>query len=177
MYNAGKIILGIIVFAILFSSPLWINVFSEDPTDVPDLQYPADEEECIRDTEYMRNYHMDILNDWRDRVVRDDIRYTEINGVKYEMSLSKTCMSCHAEKTEFCDKCHDYLGVDPYCWDCHVAPEEHSIKVEQFEEKIYDQRKEHHETDIEKEEDETEEKAKGGETQEADVPEGKEEQS
>ena len=47
------------------------------------------------------------------------------------MSLSGTahtkdggsCMSCHANKDKFCDRCHDYLAVKPYCWDCHVEPQ------------------------------------------------------
>ena len=41
---------------------------------------------------------------------------------RYYKSLSGTCMSCHDDKAGFCDKCHDYLGVQPYCWDCHVEP-------------------------------------------------------
>jgi hypothetical protein len=33
-------------------------------------------------------------------------------------------MDCHSDKTKFCDQCHNYLSVNPYCWDCHIAPEE-----------------------------------------------------
>ena len=33
-----------------------------------------------------------------------------------------SCMSCHSNKDEFCDRCHDYLAVKPYCWECHVEP-------------------------------------------------------
>jgi hypothetical protein len=33
-------------------------------------------------------------------------------------------MECHSNKTKFCDQCHNYMGVAPYCWDCHIAPKE-----------------------------------------------------
>jgi hypothetical protein len=33
-----------------------------------------------------------------------------------------TCLGCHKNKSEFCDRCHSYSGVDPYCMDCHVLP-------------------------------------------------------
>ncbi|MBW2266037.1 MAG: hypothetical protein JRF28_07735 [Deltaproteobacteria bacterium] len=47
------------------------------------------------------------------------------------MSLQNTCMSdnCHAKKTEFCDQCHDYTAVEPYCWDCHIVPKEPKEKM------------------------------------------------
>ena len=48
------------------------------------------------------------------------------DGKTVTMSLSGTCMSCHPNKKEFCDACHDYLAVSPYCWDCHVEPKEKS---------------------------------------------------
>ena len=28
--------------------------------------------------------------------------------------------ACHANKAEFCDRCHNYAAVKPYCWDCHI---------------------------------------------------------
>jgi hypothetical protein len=40
------------------------------------------------------------------------------------MSLQNTCMQCHPNKAEFCDRCHNYASVKPYCWDCHVEPKE-----------------------------------------------------
>jgi hypothetical protein len=73
----------------------------------------------------MKANHMDLLNEWRDLVVRDGKRiYDSFDGKEYIMSLSNTCMDCHSNKSEFCDSCHDYSGVIPYCWDCHVEPEE-----------------------------------------------------
>ncbi|MGD8893899.1 MAG: menaquinol oxidoreductase, partial [Desulfobacterales bacterium] len=35
-----------------------------------------------------------------------------------------TCLDCHEEKAEFCDKCHNYASVSPYCWECHIDPKE-----------------------------------------------------
>ena len=78
---------------------------------------------CVEDADYMRAYHMDLLNEWRDLVVRDGERvYVSTTGEKYEMSLSNTCMKCHVSKVNFCDSCHNYVSVTPYCWDCHVEP-------------------------------------------------------
>jgi hypothetical protein len=66
---------------------------------------------------------MDLLMTWRDDVVRRNVRtWTAPNGKAYTASLSGTCLRCHANKAEFCDRCHTYAGVTPYCWDCHVDP-------------------------------------------------------
>ena len=69
---------------------------------------------------------MDILvDDWREAVVREGIRsYVGSDGREYEISLTETCLGCHSNKSEFCDKCHNYVGVRPDCWDCHNVPEE-----------------------------------------------------
>lgn len=125
MYDAGKIIIGLAVFIALASYPLWYDAARGDiPTSV-DPKIITAEKECVAPTEYMKANHMDLLNQWRDNVVRKNIRvYTAESGRKFEMSLSHTCMDCHSNKSEFCDVCHNYAGVDPYCWDCHVEPEE-----------------------------------------------------
>jgi len=122
MYDAGKIIPGLIIFLGLVSFPVWYNTSSGKTDHVPELATPKGEK-CVDSVEHMRASHMDILNEWRDRVVRKGERYTEINGELEEMSLSETCMKCHNDKAGFCDQCHNYLGVNPYCWDCHLEPE------------------------------------------------------
>ena len=64
---------------------------------------------------------MQLLMDWRDDVVRSNRRIvTTDDGRSFYKSLSGTCMSCHQDKAGFCDKCHDYVGVTPTCWDCHI---------------------------------------------------------
>jgi hypothetical protein len=121
MYDAGKIIIGLIVFLVLITFPIWYNMASGEALDAPELEKAAKGEQCIRDTDYMTTNHMDLLNEWRDQVVRDGERYeTGPDGVTYERSLSKTCLDCHVNKDKFCDRCHNYAAVDPYCWDCHI---------------------------------------------------------
>jgi hypothetical protein len=73
--------------------------------------------------EYMRTSHMDLLIDWRDRVVRENVRtWSAPDGRTHPIGLTGTCLRCHASKAEFCDRCHTYAGVAPSCWDCHVDP-------------------------------------------------------
>lgn len=129
MYDVWKITIGLIIFIVLFTSPIWLNLFSASSKIKPELVYPKDSKQCIEDKDYMNHYHMDILNEWRDKVVRNNQRYLVKNGIpityngeRLEMSLSLACMKCHGNKQQFCDQCHNYLGVKPYCWDCHVEP-------------------------------------------------------
>jgi hypothetical protein len=125
MYDASKIVAGLVVFVVLATSPLWYNALSAAPPDKPELQMPTNgANECVEATDYMRANHMDLLDVWRDTVVREDVRtYTSEAGKEYTMSLSDTCLDCHAKKEQFCDACHTYSAVTPYCWDCHVIPE------------------------------------------------------
>ena len=123
MKDRGIIVFGVIVFLGLFTFPFWYGLGQAVP--VPKVQLPKDQKACVAPTEFMKTSHMQMLNEWRDYVVRDGLRvFVAADGKKYNMSLSNQCMKCHAEKTKFCDQCHNYLGVAPYCWDCHVAPKE-----------------------------------------------------
>jgi hypothetical protein len=127
MHDVGKIAGGLIVFLVLATSPLWYNALSASTPDVPQVDPPPNgSQECVESKEFMRSNHMDLLNDWRDAVVRDGVRDYEstLSDRTFDMSLSRTCMDCHSNKAEFCDRCHDYMAVDPYCWDCHVEPKE-----------------------------------------------------
>jgi len=126
MYDAGKIIVGLVIFLVLVTSPLWYNLVSGSPVTAPELQYPTDSTQCVEAKDYMRASHMDLLNDWRDAVVREGRRdhVSALTGKSYDMSLSRTCMDCHNNKAQFCDACHTYMAVTPYCWDCHVEPKE-----------------------------------------------------
>ncbi len=127
MYDASKIVAGLAVFAVLATSPLWYNRISAASAEKPVLKPPPNSStQCVEATDYMRSSHMDLLNQWRDAVVRENRRtYTsQLNGREYEMSLQKTCFDCHSNKSTFCDSCHTYTAVQPYCWDCHVVPEE-----------------------------------------------------
>ena len=123
MYNGGKIVIGLVVFLVMITFPIWYNVAQGKAGYVPELEKASGGDNCVRDSAWMTAGHMDLLNDWRDAVVRDGGRYEEgPDGQVYERSLSNTCLSCHENKDKFCDQCHTYMGVDPYCWDCHVIP-------------------------------------------------------
>ncbi len=125
MYNSGKVIVGLIIFLILITFPVWYNIATGKAGYVPELEKASKGDDCVRDAEWMTSHHMDLLNEWRDEVVRDGDRFTTTaEGVRYEKSLSSTCLDCHENKDRFCDRCHDYMGVEPYCWSCHVVPKE-----------------------------------------------------
>lgn len=125
MYNGGKVLIGLLVFLVLISSPLWYNMAMDSSDYQVELEKAARGEDCVRDADWMSANHMDLLNEWRDQVVRDDERFeTGPDGVQYERSLTLTCLSCHENKDKFCDRCHDYVGVEPYCWECHIVPKE-----------------------------------------------------
>lgn len=147
MYDAGKVIAGLVIFVVLLTSPIWYNLAKGegavkvnpvvDESAIQDdrermesvmkqLGMPYEwKRECVADSAYMRASHMDLLNEWRDLVVRSGERvHTAPSGRKFEMSLSNECMFCHRNKSKFCDECHNPLGVNPYCWDCHIEPKE-----------------------------------------------------
>ena len=129
MYDSGKIITGIVVFVILVTFPIWYNLGRATPPPDPKIDTPViqalAEKKCIEPKSQMKYTHMKILDEWRHTVVRTQERiYTAADGKQYDMSLQNTCMKCHSNKTQFCDQCHNYLQVKPYCWDCHIAPKE-----------------------------------------------------
>ncbi|MBI5195140.1 MAG: sulfate reduction electron transfer complex DsrMKJOP subunit DsrJ [Nitrospirae bacterium] len=129
MYNSGKIITGLIIFVGLVATPFFYNsgktsVKPEPGIDTPAIRQLA-EKQCVEPREFMKANHMQLLNDWRDSAVRDGSRiYVNSQGKQFTISLQNTCMHCHSNKAEFCDKCHTYANVKPYCWNCHIAPKE-----------------------------------------------------
>lgn len=125
MNDKPKIILGLIVLVIAVTFPFWNGLIAKG--EPPAVELPKDEKQCVRDREWMIANHMNLLDTWRDDVVRQgDRSKITIAGKTYEKSLTRTCMSaaCHANRATFCDKCHTYADVTPYCWDCHVTPDQ-----------------------------------------------------
>ena len=122
MNDKGKIIAGVIVFFALVTFPFWFNMGKAAPKPKPVLTPKALEAKaCVRDKTWINANHMQLLNEWRDAVVRNGERmYVNLEGKSFDMSLSNTCLDCHSNKVEFCDRCHDYAAVSPYCWDCHI---------------------------------------------------------
>ncbi len=157
MYDGWKIVLGLIIGLGLFLSPLVYNLGGETKAPEPELTAKAKKEGvCVAPKPYMTAWHMQLLDTWRQEVVRDGDRFYNSNpdlwwnysldntmverwrrlttasdtskvgqpGKIYYKSLQLTCMECHANKAKFCDECHNYMGVTPYCWDCHIEPKE-----------------------------------------------------
>lgn len=124
MYDTGKVLAGLLVFAVFMTSPFWLNA---GKTGAPQkLEMPAVEKgkECVEPKEFMRANHMQMLDDWRHEVVRLTERsYKNSKGKEFGKSLTNTCLDCHAKKKDFCDRCHTYAGVNPFCMECHAAPE------------------------------------------------------
>ena len=174
MYDSGKIITGLVIAVILLTFPIWWNFgAAAPPAPDPKLSEAAKKAGfCIVPKDDMIRQHMQILDDWRNAVVRDGIRWVVVkpdqpdlrpemvvieelrtrmdnsiagiqsvdlrgyftsnrerllstgDGALIEMSLQNSCMTCHTSKKEFCDQCHNYTEVSPFCWDCHVEPKE-----------------------------------------------------
>lgn len=124
MYDKKLIIPIIVIFTVLMTFPIWFN--RGNAGDAPQPKIKKGLKECVRDTQFMRTSHMQLLNDWRDNVVREKgARFGKTKqGTSFERSLQKGCMKCHDNKKKFCDTCHEYTAVKPYCWDCHIEPKE-----------------------------------------------------
>ena len=124
MYDASKVIPGLIIFFGLITLPILFTAASGKIAYTPELQIVTEEEQCVESVEYMRANHMDLLVEWRETVVREGIRtWVASDGKEYNMSLTGTCLDCHSNKEYFCDQCHNYAGIQPSCWNCHVVPE------------------------------------------------------
>ncbi len=125
MHDSGKIVVGLVIFVGLVTFPVWYSFGSGADTARPALVLPAGASRCVEDKEYMAANHMDLLDDWRNAVVRQGRRdyVSQAFGTTYEMSLTGTCLGCHTDRETFCDRCHTYSGVEPNCWNCHVEPD------------------------------------------------------
>lgn len=128
--SKNMIMAGLVVFVLAVLSPFWFNLItSTQAAPKPELLgKAATVKKCVLDKYEMRAEHMYLLDVWRDSVVRDaDRKYTGTNGETFNMSLStgeNSCLGCHEDKAKFCDSCHDYASVSPYCWECHTNPKE-----------------------------------------------------
>lgn len=82
---------------------------------------------CVRDPEFMRVNHMEVLLHRRDKSVRHGDR---AKGDTAKESLN-ACLTCHAvagddnkpvgfsDPKHFCRTCHDYAAVKVDCFECH----------------------------------------------------------
>ena len=122
MKDKKKILAGLVVFIAAITFPFWFNLGKAAPA--PELELTAKAKAaktCVMPTAFMKAEHMQLLDVWRHNVVRNGERmFVNAEGKLFTMSLSNTCLDCHSNKAKFCDRCHDYASVRPYCWDCHI---------------------------------------------------------
>jgi hypothetical protein len=84
----------------------------------PDAKY----ESCVRETEYMRYHHWDLLRGIRIKVVR--------HGEPQEIGFDK-CRECHPNRAQFCNRCHNAVSLYPDCWGCHYYPESPETELDE----------------------------------------------
>lgn len=122
MKDKNKILAGLAIFIAVVTLPFWFNMGKAAPA--PELELTAKAKAaktCVMPTAYMKAEHMQLLDVWRYNVVRNGERmFVSPEGKLFNMSLSNTCLDCHSNKEQFCDRCHNYASVRPYCWDCHI---------------------------------------------------------
>jgi len=125
MYNKPLVLTIILVVLAGLIAPFIYARISAGAAGPPRLAPPpGGEKQCVESKEYMREHHVDVLIRWRDSSVREGkLKYVASSGKEYVMGLTTTCIGCHSNKADFCDRCHDYASVHPRCWDCHTFPE------------------------------------------------------
>lgn len=77
--------------------------------EMPDPKY----KNCVKDTEYMRHHHWELLRSVREEFVR--------YGKRGDICLSR-CRDCHTSREQFCNKCHNAVSMKPDCYGCHYYP-------------------------------------------------------
>ena len=86
-----------------------VNTDAEPFLEMPNPKY----KNCVKDTDYMRYHHWELLNAVREEVVR--------YGKRGEISLNK-CRECHTSREKFCNQCHNATSLYPDCFGCHYYP-------------------------------------------------------
>lgn len=96
-----------LLFPLLYSAAASVLSRPPDPfLEMPDVKY----QDCVRETEYMRFHHMDLLKEVREEFVR--------YGNRGEISLA-SCRGCHTSRKRFCDQCHNSVSLNLDCFGCH----------------------------------------------------------
>ncbi len=105
---------GSLVFVVLATSPLWYNALSAASPDAPELAAADQRGDRVRrgDRVHAGEPHGSARRVARRRwcATATATYVSEPTGKDYEMSLTDTCMDCHANKAQFCDACHNYVG-------------------------------------------------------------------
>jgi hypothetical protein len=124
MNSKRNVVIGLILLLLIVIFPFLYNFAVKGSAEAPELELPKGETRCVEDKDFMMAHHMQLLNEWRDAVVRrgEKTYRSQAFGDTYDMSLNDTCMKCHSNRENFCDRCHNYADVQPYCWECHFEP-------------------------------------------------------
>jgi hypothetical protein len=120
MYHKGYVALGIILFLALLAMPYWVSAGKIKYEVIREELVPSKGTDCIHDKDWMSSYHMELLNKWRELAVRDGVRHYHTENGVFNVTLTE-CWQCH-DYEGFCAKCHDFMSVEPVCWECHYNP-------------------------------------------------------
>ncbi|MFH2000875.1 MAG: hypothetical protein ABIK28_14435 [Planctomycetota bacterium] len=107
------VLLIVILFPLAYS--VLARIFAEDRDpgkrflERPDAKYT----QCVKETEYMRYHHWELLRGIREEVVR--------YGKRGSIGLSR-CRECHTSRERFCNQCHNATSLRPDCFGCHYYP-------------------------------------------------------
>jgi len=122
--------IGMLAIMLVCLSSLANVVYAQDSVNmdagVPLPAIPMGQgDSCVKDTDFMRRNHMDLLKHQRDE--------TLLKGLRGEQYSLKECISCHAvygpdatpltvaSPEHFCRSCHDYAAVSIDCFQCHAS--------------------------------------------------------
>jgi hypothetical protein len=109
--------LGLGVAFVLMALPLLLAVFTSAARPAsrqPWLAPAKPGTTCVLPKLRMRREHMRYLLDLRDEVVRAGRRATGAAS-----SGLGACRGCHANREQFCDRCHARASVRLDCFECH----------------------------------------------------------
>ncbi len=132
------IILAALVLSASMAPQHWSARAAEPSTGVPVPKPPKGRgNECVAETDYIRRYHMQLLDHQRDDTVHEGIRTKQFS--------LKQCIDCHAvqgpdnkpvaydDPSHFCRSCHDYAAVAIDCFECHDSkPQKSAAAREAF---------------------------------------------
>jgi hypothetical protein len=97
----------------LFTFPFWYNMGKAAPAPEVELTEKAKAAKvCVMSTAYMKAEHMQLLDVWRHGGAQRRTGVRQPRRQEFNMSLSNTCLDCHSNKAEFCDRCHNYASVE-----------------------------------------------------------------
>jgi hypothetical protein len=119
MRDWGKTVGWLAIFLVVLAFPVWLGAARGKKSEALPK---ATGESCIEPASEMRKNHPALLASWRERAVRQGDRVQDkSDGRSVRIGLSGTCLGCHGQATEFCEKCHAQAAITLDCWQCHAG--------------------------------------------------------